>query len=319
MEAMHQCFIRVLQRAPPHRWTRCNLYCIQRQSLHHDFLRERNSQLTEKNIWTEKAVQRKALLQTVSAVHLQTNRHMAGHNKYSNIKHRKEAQDYKKSTMMNQYVRLAKTAVKEGGSTDPKINLKLAQVLESIKKQSLSVDAFNRLLEKMNKKGMNSKEHMYEVNGPGNSIFIVLLDTDNVNNGRTDLKTALKKLPVKISNSPTTLHYFKQQGVLYVNPDPNRPDLDLEEVAIECEAEDVTMETNEEGQKVIKFICDPSQLMEVKSRLEAQNLTVDSFFEDYSPLMPVSPSEAEQGEINTIIERLEGTENFVQMYSNIKS
>ncbi|XP_061179743.1 probable transcriptional regulatory protein CPn_0573/CP_0176/CPj0573/CpB0595 [Saccostrea echinata] len=319
MEAIHQSFLRVLQRTTSCSWTRHNLYRIQRCSLHQDLVRHRISKSTEISVWTYKAVQRKALLQTVSAVHLQTNRHMAGHSKYSNIKHRKEAQDYKKSTMMNQYVRLAITAVKEGGSTDPKLNPRLAQVLENIKKQSLSVDAFNRMLEKMNKKGMNSKEHMYEVNGPGNSIFIVLMDTDNVNNGRTDLKNALKRLPVKISNSPTTLHYFKQQGILYVTPDPNRPDLDLEEVAIECEAEDVTTETNEEGQKVIKFICDPSQLMEVKSRLEGQNLTVESFFEDYSPLMPVTPSEAELEEINTIIDRLEGADNFVQMYSNIKS
>lgn len=57
---------------------------------------------------------------------------------------------------------------------------------------------------------------------------------------------------MKVNNSPSSLHLFKQQGILYVTPDPERPNLDLEEIAIECEAEDVTKETNEEGQEVIK-------------------------------------------------------------------
>nr|XP_034317747.1 polypeptide N-acetylgalactosaminyltransferase 5 [Crassostrea gigas] len=37
---------------------------------------------------------------------------MAGHSKFSNIKHRKEAQDSKKSALMGQYVKLAQSAVK---------------------------------------------------------------------------------------------------------------------------------------------------------------------------------------------------------------
>lgn len=68
-----------------------------------------------------------------------------------------------------------------------------------------------------------------------------------------------------------------------------------------------------------QFLCDPTQLMEVKSLLEKQNLTVESLYEDFSPLMPVTPTEAEQEEIDVIIERLEGVENFVQMYSNVQS
>lgn len=54
----------------------------------------------------------------------------------------------------------------------------------------------------------------------------------------------------KISMSPVSLHFFKHEGTVYVTPDPSHPD--LEEVAIECEAEDVTMETNEEGQEMVK-------------------------------------------------------------------
>ncbi|XP_052681370.1 probable transcriptional regulatory protein PERMA_0079 [Crassostrea angulata] len=124
-------------------------------------------------------VAERTLFQMLPVVYWQTNRHMAGHSKFSNIKHRKKAQDSKKSALMGQYVKLAQSAVKMGGSTDPKLNPKLAQVIESAKKSSL-------------------------------------------------------------------------QGILYVTPDPERPNLDPEEIAIECEVEDATKETNEDGQEVIK-------------------------------------------------------------------
>lgn len=91
-------------------------------------------------------VAERTLFQMLPVVYWQTNRHMAGHSKFSNIKHRKEAQDSKKSALMGQYVKLAQSAVKMGGSTDPKLNPKLAQVIESAKKSSLGVETIKNYL-----------------------------------------------------------------------------------------------------------------------------------------------------------------------------
>lgn len=250
-------------------------------------------------------------------VYWQTNRLMAGHSKFSNIKHRKEAQDSKKSALMGQYVKLAQSAVKMGGSTDPKLNPKLAQVIESAKKSSLGVETIKKLLERM--KNKEYKDIMVEVCGPANSIFLVMVDATNQVSARTEVKVAMRKHLVKVNNSPSSLHLFKQQGILYVTPDPERPNLDLEEIAIECEAEDVTKETNDEGQEVIKFICDPARLSEVKTMLEGRGLTVENFYEQYEPLAPVTPSEAEQKEIDSIMEKLENMEGYVEMHTNIES
>uniref|UniRef100_K1QPQ6 pyridoxal 5'-phosphate synthase n=2 Tax=Magallana gigas TaxID=29159 RepID=K1QPQ6_MAGGI len=57
-------------------------------------------------------VAERTLFQMLPVVYWQTDRHMAGHSKFSNIKHRKEAQDSKKSALMGQYVKLAQSAVK---------------------------------------------------------------------------------------------------------------------------------------------------------------------------------------------------------------
>lgn len=269
--------------------------------------------------WSTKTdiVAERTLFKTMPVVYWQTNRQMAGHSKFSNIKHRKEAQDSKKSALMGQYVKLAQSAVKMGGSTDPKLNPKLAQVIESAKKSSLGVETLKKLLERM--KNKEYKDIMVEVCGPANSIFLVMVDATNQVNARTEVKVAMRKHPVKVNNSPSSLHLFKQQGILYVTPDPERPNLDLEEIAIECEAEDVTKETNDEGQEVIKFICDPARLSEVKTMLEGRGLTVENFYDQYEPLAPVTPSEAEQKEIDSIMEKLENMEGYVEMHTNIES
>lgn len=269
--------------------------------------------------WSTKTdiVAKRTLFKTMPVVYWQTNRQMAGHSKFSNIKHRKEAQDSKKSALMGQYVKLAQSAVKMGGSTDPKLNPKLAQVIESAKKSSLGVETLKKLLERM--KNKEYRDIMVEVCGPANSIFLVMVDATNQVSARTEVKVAMRKHPVKVNNSPSSLHLFKQQGILYVTPDPERPNLDLEEIAIECEAEDVTKETNDEGQEVIKFICDPARLSEVKTMLEGRGLTVENFYEQYEPLAPVTPSEAEQKEIDSIMEKLENMEGYVEMHTNIES
>lgn len=313
MEQTLRTFSRVVHKTETLRCLRISL-CHTR--LFQNSVSEKSSIHTRCSTKTDNAAER-TLFQVLPVVYWQTNRHMAGHSKFSNIKNRKEAQDSKKSTLMAQYVRLAQSAVKTGGSTDPKLNPKLAQVLESAKKSSLGVDTLKKLLERM--KNKEYKDIMIEVCGPANSIFLVMVDATNHMNARTDVKNALRKSAVKVNNTPSSLHLFKQQGILYVTPDPKRPNLDLEEIAIECEAEDVTKETNGEGQEVIKFICDPARLSEVKTMLEGRGLTVDNFFELYEPLAPVTPSEVEQKEIDSIIEKLESMESYVQMHTNIEA
>ncbi|XP_022308576.2 putative transcriptional regulatory protein CTL0717 [Crassostrea virginica] len=257
----------------------------------------------------------RTFIKTLPSIQWQSHRCMAGHSKFSNIKHRKEAQDHKKSSQMATYVRLAREAVKSGGSTDPKMNAKLAQVMESAKKSSLSPDTIKKLIERMKNKQM--KEFMIEILGPGNSIFLVVVDAINMEHARTDVRAAMKRLPGKISMSPVSLHFFKHEGIVYVTPDPSHPD--LEEVAIECEAEDVTMETNEEGQEMVKFTCDPTVLQEVKTKLEGRGLAVETYMENFDPLVLATPTEAEQEEIDSITERLENIENFVRLYTNLAS
>lgn len=68
-----------------------------------------------------------------------------------------------------------------------------------------------------------------------------------------------------------------------------------------------------------QFLCDPARLSEVKTMLEGRSLTVENFYEQYEPLAPVTPSEAEQKEIDSITEKLENMDSYVEMHTNIEA
>ena len=50
---------------------------------------------------------------------------MAGHNKWSQIKRKKAANDKQRSKIISKHIRAIQAAVREGGSGDPSVNLNL--------------------------------------------------------------------------------------------------------------------------------------------------------------------------------------------------
>ena len=70
---------------------------------------------------------------------------------------------------------------------------------------------------------------------------------------------------------------------------------------------------------LFQFTCDPTVLQEVKTKLEGRGLAVETYMENFDPLVLATPTEAEQEEIDSITERLENIENFVRLYTNLAS
>ena len=59
---------------------------------------------------------------------------LAGHNKWSKIKHKKKATDLEKSKNIQKYMTLIVSAIKTGGGADPDANIRLASVMEAARK-----------------------------------------------------------------------------------------------------------------------------------------------------------------------------------------
>src|SRR6185437_7190360 len=93
---------------------------------------------------------------------------MAGHSKWANIKHRKAKSDAKKGKIFSRLAKEIISAVKVGGSPDPKSNPRLRLVLQKARAVNLPNDIIDRNIKKATSTDQaDFHEMMYEIYGHG--------------------------------------------------------------------------------------------------------------------------------------------------------
>ncbi|MDP2668701.1 MAG: YebC/PmpR family DNA-binding transcriptional regulator [bacterium] len=141
---------------------------------------------------------------------------MSGHSKWAQIKHRKAATDAKKGKIFSKLSRAVTLAAKDppaGGGRDPKINHKLAGAIEEAKKANMPSDNIERAIAKASAKdGVELKEVLYEVYGPGGSAIIITAVTDNSNRTTNEIKHLLSELGAKLGEHGSAMWAFNKDG-----------------------------------------------------------------------------------------------------------
>jgi len=163
---------------------------------------------------------------------------MAGHNKWSKVKHIKAKEDAKKSKIFTKHVRAIMTAARQGGG-NPDANAALRLAIERAKADSMPMNNIQRAIDKAtgNLDGVTLSEVSYEGYGPGGVAIMVECLTDNKNRTVAEIRHAFKKAGGSLGTSGSVAWMFEKKGVIVVN----RSDKDDEvmEVAIEAGAEDI--------------------------------------------------------------------------------
>ena len=141
---------------------------------------------------------------------------MAGHSKWANIKHKKQAKDAQRSNIFAKMSRLITTAVQEGGGIgDPEKNFKLRLAVERAKAVNMPKDTIQRAINKASgADAAQMKENVYEGFGPGGTAFVIATITDNSNRTLSEVKQILDKNGGKIASQNAVLHLFTQCGVV---------------------------------------------------------------------------------------------------------
>ena len=98
---------------------------------------------------------------------------MAGHSKFNNIKHRKGAQDKKRSAQFSKLSREITVAAKSG-MPDPDMNPRLRLAVNNAKAVSMPKDGIQRAIDKASaNEGDDYNEVRYEGFGPGGVSLII--------------------------------------------------------------------------------------------------------------------------------------------------
>lgn len=117
---------------------------------------------------------------------------MAGHNKWSKIKHKKAVTDAAKSKIYSKYNKLIQVAIKQAGGnlSSPSV----VSAIEKAKSENVPKDNIERAIKKAT--GSDSQalqEVLYEGFGPAGVGILIKVVTDNTNRAVTEVKTVLTK------------------------------------------------------------------------------------------------------------------------------
>ena len=144
---------------------------------------------------------------------------MSGHSKWATTKHRKAAQDAKRSALFSKLSRNITVAAKEGGDPNPENNASLAAAIEKAKGYSLPKDKIKTAIDKAfgsGKDAANYETVVYEGYGPaGIAIYCDAL-TDNRNRTAADVRSAFSHAGGNLGTSGSVAYMFDRKGQIIV-------------------------------------------------------------------------------------------------------
>lgn len=164
---------------------------------------------------------------------------MSGHNRWSKIKHKKEASDAKRSKVWTKVIKEITVSARTGGG-DPGGNPRLRSAIDKARAQNLPNDTIDRAIKKGtgDLDGVTYEEFTYEVFGPGGTAILIDVMTDNRNRTAGEIRNLLTKNNGNLSGLGSVAWMFKKQGLIVYDKtgvDENR----LTDAAVELGADDV--------------------------------------------------------------------------------
>ena len=236
---------------------------------------------------------------------------MAGHSKWSNIQHRKGAQDAKRAKVFTKLIREITTAARMGGGeeiSNPRLRLAVQKALV----QNMTRDTINRAI----KRGAGGEdmaammECVYEGYGPGGVAVMVECLTDNKNRTASDVRHAFTKYG-SFGASGSVAFLFTKSGLIQFPAGANEEK--IFEIAIENGANDVVV--NDDNS--IDVITTPDHFDTVKNALTAAQL---AFTQAEITMLPSTQAKLEDIEqVKQMIkftEMLEDLDDVQNVYSN---
>ena len=163
---------------------------------------------------------------------------MAGHSKWSNIKHRKAGQDAKRAKVFTKIIRELTVAARDGGGV-LEDNPGLRTVVDKAKAAQMPKDTMERAIARgaCGLEGSDLVSLTYEGYGPGGVAILVETMTDNRNRTVAEIRHAFTKAGGNLGTDGSVAYLFDRKGQL--NFAPGLDEEKLMELAIDAGASDV--------------------------------------------------------------------------------
>ncbi|HEV7164871.1 MAG TPA: YebC/PmpR family DNA-binding transcriptional regulator [Gammaproteobacteria bacterium] len=234
---------------------------------------------------------------------------MAGHSKWANIQHRKNAQDAKRGKLFTRLIREITTAARHG-DPDPANNPRLRLAMDRALTANMTRDTIERAMKRGSGEdgGAAYEEISYEGYGPGGVAVIVECMSDNRTRTVGEVRHAFTKHGGNLGADGSVSYLFHKCGVLTFPASVGEDK--VMEAALEAGAEDVV---NDGG---IEVLTDPGSFLKVKESMEKAGLKPESAEITMRASNSVSLDVAHAESVMKLLEALESLDDVQTVYSN---
>jgi YebC/PmpR family DNA-binding regulatory protein len=236
---------------------------------------------------------------------------MAGHSKWANIKHRKDAQDKKRGKAFTKLIREITSAARSGDA-DPAMNPRLRLAIDKAKAASVPKDTIDRAWKRGTGEsdGDDFIEVRYEGYAPGGVAVLVECVTDNRNRTVGEVRHAFSKCGGNLGADGSVGYLFQHCGVLSYPPSADEER--LMNTALEAGAEDIV--ANEDGS--FDVITAPADFEGVREALIAEGLRPEDAEVTMRAATGVAVDGDEAAQVLRLLEMLEDLDDVQDVYSN---
>ena len=237
---------------------------------------------------------------------------MAGHSKWSNIQHRKKAQDAKRGKHFTKFIREIVVATKEGGAdktSNPRLRLAIDKALQG----NMTKDTINKAIQR-GAGQQDSDQYQsitYEGYAAGGIAVLVKCLSDNRNRTVGEVRHAFSKHGGNLGTEGSVAFLFKEKGLIVIK---TSKDFDtVFDLAIELGAEDLIKEED-----VYIIETSPQQFESIFAQIQTQSFEILSaditmIADDY-----LTCSEEEAIKVKKLLDMLEDLDDVQSVYINTK-
>jgi len=238
---------------------------------------------------------------------------MSGHSKWSTIKHKKGANDARRSKMFTTLARAITIAAREGGG-DPDMNITLRLAIDKAKAGNMPKDNIERAIRRgtgEDKEGAALERIVYEAYAPHGVALIIETVTDNRNRTVAELRHKLSHAGGSMGETGSVAWQFTPRAY-FVLPTEGRNEDDAFELAIEAGAEDVIFD-----EELIELIGEGTAFKQIGDQLRLMGVQTEEAELRMFPNQEMELDSQKTVQVMRLIESLEDLDDVQQVDSNL--
>ncbi len=236
---------------------------------------------------------------------------MSGHNKWSQIKHKKAKEDSKRGKAFTKLIKEITVSAREGGG-DPSGNARLRQLIDKAKDINMPHENTMRAIKRGTGElpGIHYESFTYEGYGPYGIAVIVETLSDNKNRTVADLRQLFTKGSGNLGESGSVGWMFKKMGV--VRGTGSMTENTLFEALIEHDIADIKRDGT-----FFSVFGNPKSLATIKKAAQEAGLKVDSAELEWVAQTTTELADAQTEKAVDFLSTLHDHDDVQNVYTNL--